>query len=535
MRNVRTLFFSVVFLGWGLVVLGGLQPPTDGVVAASTTLESSVPVTIHLPAGDATLGPAAAAAPEGRRYPAVVLAHGYSGDRRGLWYLAASLARSGYVVVTYDAPGHGQNTQPFGDAGPTHQEAMRSVVEWTRRHPSVDRSKLAVGGHSMGAATAIEFASWNEGIAAVLAISGGWRYTGPSKPPNALFLVASGDPRYLKERVTSLAARVAENEAIARETVYGRFGEGSATAFVEEQGVDHLTIVGSPRTVRLVDAWLRRSFTGSDEGAPKIEPSQEARPLSLRYFRATGLLALMAFALAAGLGTIVGRIGSQGPRLEPVPVAKGGLAWAGSLGVALVAGAALGGSASVPLGVLGSVGVLCGAAGVGVAARWWTDDSLRRAQPNSDETGQPQNLGPTLVAVVVGSSGLVVVLASVVSRLHGVYLDPKRLVHAAISAALFFPGLWAIETLSRRGRLLRQLGMASLLKLSLVIAVAVSIAIGSSPRVLALGIPLLVGLLAFFEVFALAAARQGAPGRVVALCEAVTLGWLSSVIGPLQF
>lgn len=532
---MRTLFFWVLFLGWGLVTLGGLHPPTDGVVAASTTLESSVPVTIHLPAGDATLGPVAAEAPEGRRYPAVVLAHGYSGDRRGLWYLAASLARSGYVVVTYDAPGHGQNTQPFGDAGPSHQEAMRSVVEWTRRHPSVDRSKLAIGGHSMGAATAVEFASRNEGIEAVLAISGGWTYTGPFRPPNALFLVASGDPRYLKERVSSLAARVADNESIARETIYGRFGEGSATAFVEEQGVDHLTIVGSPQTVRLVDAWLRRSFTGTDEDGPKIEPSQEAKPLPPRYLRATGLLALMAFALAAGIGTVVGRVRSQGRRMEPVSVAKGAFVWAGSVVIALAASAALGGSTTLPLGVLGGVALLCGAAGIAVAARWWTDRSLRSVQPNPDETNRRENLWRTVVAVAVGSSGLVVLLASVVSRLHGVYLDPKRLLHAAISASLFFPGLWAIETLSRRGRLLRQLAMASLLKLSLVIAVGLSIAIGSSPRVLALGIPLLVGLLAFFEVFALAATREGAPDWVVALCEAVTIGWLSAVIGPLQF
>src|SRR5262245_841837 len=64
-----------------------------------------VPATLYLP--DAGRGPGAAAfldpPPREQRPPAIVLMHGFAGDRLSLSSLARRLAASGYAVLAIDA------------------------------------------------------------------------------------------------------------------------------------------------------------------------------------------------------------------------------------------------------------------------------------------------------------------------------------------------------------------------------------------------------------------------------------------------
>ena len=52
----------------------------------------------------------------------------------------------------------------------------------------------------MGAGAALDFATRDSGLDAVVLISGGWSMLGPQRPPNVLFLYAAGDPERIKTR-----------------------------------------------------------------------------------------------------------------------------------------------------------------------------------------------------------------------------------------------------------------------------------------------------------------------------------------------
>ena len=58
-----------------------------------------------------------AAGPEREtRRPVVVIAHGFAGSQQLMLPYALTLARNGYIAVTFDFPGHGRNGLPM--AGP---------------------------------------------------------------------------------------------------------------------------------------------------------------------------------------------------------------------------------------------------------------------------------------------------------------------------------------------------------------------------------------------------------------------------------
>ncbi len=488
--------------------------------------------------------------PPGERFPLVVLAHGFVGDRVGLRFLAESLALNGFAVVTYDAPGQGQNRNPFGSsAGPSHLKAMGDVIEWASRNESVDATRIAVGGHSMGAATALDFAASDGRPSAVLAISGGWSVAGSGRPRNAFFVYASGDPGLLKDRVRKVASDLAGVSELEGGRIYGDFGREDAVASVELGGLDHLSIVASPETVRWAVAWLRgalgpapdpahgpegeasrtspvSSASGSGAG---LEPAADARISPYRGFRAVPALFLFAAVVAYWAGRLAGRLQRGGdwlPLEEKVPWLRMLGSWAVALAVGLVVARVFGPEGIMPLGLMAGVAAILGSAG-GVVAAY--------ASLAKDAVGGAGARPRSLLAFGVSGSLLLLLLAGPISLIHNVGLDPRRAVQAALLSAGFYPGFWAIEYLARRGSTLRGVAASAALKAMVVVAVAVGIGIGALHPVMALGLPALVGVLAYFEVFAAAGARAGATPAVLGAAEAVTLGWIAAALGPLQF
>jgi pimeloyl-ACP methyl ester carboxylesterase len=88
--------------------------------------------------------------------PPIVLCHGITATRRYVVHGSRALERAGHAVVTYDARGHGES-----DPAPENQSYgypelvgdFERVVEET-----VGEGKFVLGGHSMGAHTAIAYA-----------------------------------------------------------------------------------------------------------------------------------------------------------------------------------------------------------------------------------------------------------------------------------------------------------------------------------------------------------------------------------------
>ena len=134
--------------------------------------------------------------PVAERPPAVVLIHGFTGDRVLMSGLARRLAENGYAVLAIDVNGHGENRNPF-NGGKAESDSLRAnvknAVDYLRDNQLVDGSRIVVMGHSMGAGAALDYATHDPNLKGAVMISGGWAL-GPERPKNALFIFAENDP-----------------------------------------------------------------------------------------------------------------------------------------------------------------------------------------------------------------------------------------------------------------------------------------------------------------------------------------------------
>lgn len=88
--------------------------------------------------------------------PPVVLCHGITATRRQVLHGSKALPRAGYEVIAYDARGHGQSDPaPAGEGYgyPRLVEDLERVVA-----ERVGEGRFLLGGHSMGAHTAVGYA-----------------------------------------------------------------------------------------------------------------------------------------------------------------------------------------------------------------------------------------------------------------------------------------------------------------------------------------------------------------------------------------
>lgn len=88
--------------------------------------------------------------------PPVVLCHGITATRRYVLHGSRALARAGYRVITYDARGHGESEPaPEGEGYgyPQLVDDLERVVDH-----QIGPERFLLGGHSMGAHTAVAYA-----------------------------------------------------------------------------------------------------------------------------------------------------------------------------------------------------------------------------------------------------------------------------------------------------------------------------------------------------------------------------------------
>ena len=111
--------------------------------------------------------------------PPVVLCHGITATRRYVLHGSKALPRAGYTVVAYDARGHGESDPaPAGEGYgyPQLVEDLERVVD-----SQVGERRFLLGGHSMGAHTAVAYALRHpDRLAGLVAI--GPTYRGEIRP-----------------------------------------------------------------------------------------------------------------------------------------------------------------------------------------------------------------------------------------------------------------------------------------------------------------------------------------------------------------
>ncbi len=95
-----------------------------------------------------------------RRYPLIIICHGFVGNRIGADRLFVKAARkfseSGYFVIRFDYGGCGESTGDYGSTGLDSMiQQTRSVLDYVFDIDSIDPERVIVLGHSLGGAVAL--------------------------------------------------------------------------------------------------------------------------------------------------------------------------------------------------------------------------------------------------------------------------------------------------------------------------------------------------------------------------------------------
>ncbi|BBC36213.1 putative X-Pro dipeptidase/ABC transporter [Streptomyces graminofaciens] len=108
----------------------------------------------------------------GRR-PAVLLTHGFGGEKGDVRRQAEDLARDGYAVLTWSARGFGESTGKIGLNDPKGEVAdVSKLIDWLAKRPEVelDRSgdpRVGAAGASYGGAVSLLAAGYDDRIDAI--------------------------------------------------------------------------------------------------------------------------------------------------------------------------------------------------------------------------------------------------------------------------------------------------------------------------------------------------------------------------------
>lgn len=102
--------------------------------------------------------------PEGnKKYPGLLISHGFLSGQQEFGDIPENLAKQGYVVVTYDFAGHGKSK---GDRGylrsSTHLNDAERALKLLLDQDKTDNDKVAVIGHSLGSVATIRLITESE-------------------------------------------------------------------------------------------------------------------------------------------------------------------------------------------------------------------------------------------------------------------------------------------------------------------------------------------------------------------------------------
>jgi len=234
-----------------------LHNASSGLSITQTTVDQT-PVTIFRPPGTAPS-------------PVVVIAHGFAGSQQLMQPFAETLARNGYVVVTFDFLGHGRNPVPMrGDiaegrtitAGLLNE--LGQVATYARNLPGSD-GRMAVLGHSMASDIVVRFAQAHPDVEATVAVSVFSPVVTATSPRNLLVIVGALEPSMLRNEGYRIVDQAAGGNAVAGKT-YGSFADGTARRLVLARGVEHIGVLYSHDSMLESLRWMNAAFGRGQAG-----------------------------------------------------------------------------------------------------------------------------------------------------------------------------------------------------------------------------------------------------------------------------
>ncbi len=103
--------------------------------------------------------------------PTVVLVHGWSSESGQMLPLACTLHHAGFGVLGFDARGHGRSPADGPITLKKFTDDIRAALDYVEGRVDIDDPRLAVVGHSFGAASALLAAAEDQRVGAVVSLS----------------------------------------------------------------------------------------------------------------------------------------------------------------------------------------------------------------------------------------------------------------------------------------------------------------------------------------------------------------------------
>ena len=103
--------------------------------------------------------------------PAVLVMHGWGANAAMMAPVVPPLHNAGFAVLLIDARCHGRSGDEAFTSMPRFAEDIAAGLAWLRQQPEVAADRLALLGHSVGAAAALLHASHHHDVRAVVSLS----------------------------------------------------------------------------------------------------------------------------------------------------------------------------------------------------------------------------------------------------------------------------------------------------------------------------------------------------------------------------
>jgi dienelactone hydrolase len=297
---------ALVAIGAVVLSLWKIAGVSDG-LTETKTLVGSIPTSVFRQTG----------APPS---PVVVIAHGFAGSQQLMQPIAMTLARNGYVAVTFDFAGHGRNSQPlvggFADMDKSTKALLseiRAVAAFARALPESDH-RLALVGHSMASDLVVEYSMENPDVEATAALSLFGRDVTPTNPKNLIIIDGAWEASMLTDAGFRIVGMAAAGPALQRIT-YGDMAQGDGRRLVLADGAEHIGVLYSRDALREIVTWMNETFGRHESGFV----DRRGKWLALLFVGLVSL-AFPASRLAPALSTRLLGAGLGWRRLAPVAI-----------------------------------------------------------------------------------------------------------------------------------------------------------------------------------------------------------------------
>lgn len=103
--------------------------------------------------------------------PAVLALHGWGANASTLWPVVDPLVASGMAVMLIDASCHGDSADEAFMSLPRFAEDLRTALQALRADPAIDPTRIALLGHSVGAAATLLHGAHHHDVRAIVSLA----------------------------------------------------------------------------------------------------------------------------------------------------------------------------------------------------------------------------------------------------------------------------------------------------------------------------------------------------------------------------